>query len=985
MDTSGIAPTPDEPEQFDPEKDAGASESESLNQAAQLDPGSDAPPADEPEADAEGGSSGAGSLDGVGAPGQPDDLDATQMTPPAFSSAGDGEADAETLEMPAPYQPPFYVGTRAAVSQVAEHSNRRRRRYTMYLRRATRARSAARSATFARLAWVSVIVLGLLTLSVLTSTVGAAAAYYQSQQVSIAALSRTVAGRDSLRIYDKTGILLYQVNNVGAQHSISIAQIPITVVNATIAIEDHTFWTNPGIDATSIVRAAQANFSSGSIAQGGSTITQQLIKQNILGAHETYTRKLQEAILSVGMTETGAYSKQQILAMYLNSIDYGHEAYGIDSAAQVYFGYTDDARTGTTAAQHLDLAQASMLAGIPQNPNLNDPIAHFDTARARQREALNDMLKYGYITKAQADAAWAEAGAPGFFSKISVASVNLAPAFVYFVIDQLQAMIANGQLALGRSGLNVYTTLDLDLQNHTQAAMKKHLYGNDRDDYGGYIRNDHISNTAGIMVDNASGGIRVMLGSVDYYSTKINGQFNVVTSGYRSAGSAFKPIVYATAFSKGWFPAMTISDTPTIFWDAGSQSQYRPSNYGGKWYGELTLRKALQNSRNIPAIKVMQYAGIADVERNAIRMGLRTWEGTWGLSSVLGTLDVTPYDMAQMYTVFANYGQFIPMYSIDRITDSSGNALFQYQVPRPVQVLTPQVAYMVTSMLEDNGARAPEFNPCTPLYLDPLISPDGPDFIHPGSFGPIGTKECGRIYAGHGKSPLAWPAAAKTGTASNFTDDYTVGYTTKYTMAVWAGNNDHTPMAPCATCVSHVDGVTGAAPTWNRAMLYAMERDNLPKTDFAVPSGLQRRTWTSNGITSTDWFLAGAMPANNTGSTGTNFNVCYPPNVPYWVICPTAPSPAPKPAPGGGGGGGGGGGAGVVVVVAVVAAAARRSRGRVAEAALHLPHGRFYPADLARSICARARGQSVFSICAAFTLDPRGPARYTCMWNKCFN
>lgn len=836
---------------------------------------------------------------------QPDPVDEPPSAgPDAVNGSGAEPGPGVTDEpgVPAPYQPPFHVGPQAQASPVTERS-RRRRRYAMYLRRATRARSAARSMTFARVTWVSVIALGILTLAVLTSTAGAAAAYYQSQEVSIAALGRTVAGRDSLRIYDKTGILLYQVNNVGAQHSIPIAQIPITVVNATVAIEDHTFWTNPGIDATSIVRAAQANFSSGTISQGGSTITQQLIKQNILGAHETYTRKLEEAILSVGMTETGTYSKQQILAMYLNSIDYGHEAYGIESAAQVYFGYQDDPRTGMSAAQRLDLAQASMLAGIPQNPNLNDPIAHFATARARQREVLNDMLKYGYITKEQADAAWAEAGKPGFFSNISTAAPNLAPAFVYFVIDQLQAMVASGQLALGRTGLNVYTTLDLNLQNFTQAAMKKHLYGNDRDDYGGYIRNDNLTNTAGIMVDNATGGIRVMLGSVDYYSTKINGEFNVVTSGYRSAGSAFKPMVYATAFSKGWFPAMTISDTPTIFWDAGSQSQYRPSNYGGTWYGEITLRKALQNSRNIPAVKVMQYAGIADVERTAIRMGLRTWEGTWGLSSVLGTLDVTPYDMAQMYTVFANYGQFIPLYSIDRITDSSGNVLYQYQEPRPVQVLTPQVAYMITSMLEDNWDRQPEFNPCTPLYLDPLISPDGPDFIHPGRFGPIGTKECSRIYANHGTSPLAWPAAVKTGTASNFTDDYTVGYTTKYTMAVWAGNNNHSPM-------HNIDGVTGAAPTWNRAMLYAMERDNLPKTDFPVPSGLQRATWTSNGITSTDWFLAGPLPANNTGSTGTNFPICYPPNSQFWSICPSAPPSPSTPAPSGAGAGGGGGGAG---------------------------------------------------------------------------
>ncbi len=831
---------------------------------------------------------------------------------PADRAAGSASAD-EVIPPAKPYYSPYIPPKSSLPSSdmlaARSRTTRRRLRYTLYLRRNARARANARVATYTRATWATVIVLLVLTIGAMASTVSAAAAYYSTEQVAIASLSRTVSSRDSLRIYDSTGILLYQRDNFGAQHSISLAKMPINAVNATVAIEDHTFWTNPGIDATSIVRAAQANFSSGSISQGGSTITQQLLKLNILGSHETYTRKLQEAILAVGMTETGMYTKQQILQMYMNSIDYGHEAYGIDSAAQIYFGYQDNPRTGVTAAQQLDLAQASILAGIPQNPNTNEPIGHFKTSQERQKAVLDSMVKYGYITQAQANAAYKEAAKPGFFKNFHYGAKNLAPAFVDFVLQQLKYMVIAGQVSLSRSGLNVYTTLDLDLQNHTQAAMKKHLFGNDHDDFVGHhlISQDNVTNTAGIMAQQSTGAIKVMLGSVDYFSSKINGQFNVVTQGQRSAGSSFKPIVYATAFQKGWFPAMTIADEPTVFWDAGANKPWKPLDFyinHPTYEGEITLRDALQNSLNIPAVKVMQYAGITDVKRNATRMGLRDYLGAWGLSSVLGTLDVTPYDMAQMYTVLANYGQFIPLHAIDRISDSLGNTLFTYQQPLPVQVLTPQAAYMVTSVLEDNGART-EFGLCSPLYLDPLTSPDMPGYITSSIQGPIGTKECRYIERHGGKSPNAWPAAVKTGTAQDFTDDWTVGYTMDYTMAVWAGNNNHSPM-------NRIDGITGAAPTWNRAMLYAEQRNHLSKRDFPVPSGLQRAKWTSNGITSTDWFMTGPLPPNNIGSTGTKFTPCYTndPNNPWNFCSAPAPSASSTPGTGGGGGGGTGGGGG---------------------------------------------------------------------------
>lgn len=736
-----------------------------------------------------------------------------------------------------------------------QRRTRRRRRYTMFMRRTARARQSAKASTITRAAWASVIVMLGLILSVLTASLAAAATYYQSEYSLIKGLQHEVASKDSVRIYDSKGILLYELRGDGAQHSISLANVPVSVVNATVAIEDHDFWNNGGIDFVSIGRAAVANFQSHGVTQGGSTITQQLIKSQVLQDNSpNFTRKLNEAILSLGMTYQGVYTKREILELYLNSIPYSPTAYGIDAAAHEYFGYEDDPNTGITAAQHLDLAQAAMLAGVPQNPNTNDPLLHPKKAHDRMGEVLHAMVTYGYITQDQANAAFIEAEKPNFYHP-TTQEQNKAPHFVYYVLDQLDNMIQTGQLRkLSRSGLNVYTTLDLDMQNHVQDYMKLHLYGSDTDDYtGAPIRNDHLTNTAGLLVDHHTGAIKVLLGSVDYFSNKINGKFDVVTQGYRGPGSSFKPIAYATAFEKGWFPAMTIPDMPTVFWDDGAQTEYKPLDFTyNEFRGEITLRTALQFSLNIPAVKTMEFTGVEDVKRNAMRMGITQWKqgATWGLSSVLGSLDVRPIDMVQAYTVFANYGQYIPLHAIDKIVDSNNDVLFQYHVPQPVQVLSPQVAYMITSVLEDNASRADDFGGCSPLYLDP-----GTDAPHR-----VTTPECSYLYSHGFTSPRAWPAAAKTGTGQNFTDDWTMGYTMDYTMGVWAGNNDYTPMFD-------ISGVTGAAPTWYRSMLYAEQ--NLPKREFpAPPTGIHKARYCSNGICTTDWFLDGPKPPDNIGIGG---------------------------------------------------------------------------------------------------------------------
>ena len=694
-----------------------------------------------------------------------------------------------------PTDPPPQASTRRASSPPHRAGPLARRRprvlprhYAAYLLiRATHRRQRAARRTWIRLAWVGALLWLLVIISMLAAAVSAAAAYYQVELPALRSMERSVASRDSVRIYDRHGVLLYQINRDGAQHSIPLAQVPLAVVNATIAAEDHDFWINQGVDFQAIARAAYADATAGRLQEGASTITQQLIKQNVLTSDPTFTRKINEAILAIGMTTQGLFSKSQILQMYLNSIPYGPTTYGIDAAATAYFSYTDDPASGETAAQRLDLAQASLLAGIPQSPAYNDPLAGaagLAHARTRQRIVLDAMVRQGYITQAQAASAWGEAGQPGFLHPYEH-NPDLAPHFVDYIQQLLRDMARSGQLpigqhSLGRSGLDVYTTLDLDLQSHAQQSMLDHLCGNDLNDYPGsiffgkrYIRQDNVTNAAVVVADQHTGAIRVLLGSLDYFGATtchpgVNGQFDVATQGYRQPGSSFKPIVYATSFQKGWSPATIVHNEPTLFWDG--TKPYRPHDADTHHMApNMTVRNALQLSQNIPAIETTQFDGVQTLARNAQLWGIHTWLGSWGLSSGIGSLDVRLIDMVQVYTVFANYGLYVPLHAIDRITDSSGQVVYQYQQPAPARVLDPRVAFLLTSVLSDNPARMPEFNVCSPMYLDPSPA------------------DC---YAHHGNSPNVWPAAAKTGTADDLTNDWTMGYTMDYTTGVWVGNND---------------------------------------------------------------------------------------------------------------------------------------------------------------------------------------------------
>lgn len=657
---------------------------------------------------------------------------------------------------------------------------------------------------------------------------------YASQILTL----RDLLPSDNLKIYDSQGELIDQLTDQGIHTEVKYDQIAPDLVNATVAIEDRTFWTNQGFDIIGILRAALADLQNGQQIEGGSTITQQLIKLLLKSSFSSdVERKLSELILAPQVNDH--YSKRDIMEMYLNTIYYGYQAYGIDAAATVYFGLED--KPGHSAASQLDLAQSALLAGLPRNASLYDPFLHPKTATARFYSVLEAMVAQGSISQLQAQEAYQEEQSPNFFKTSSPTLQDQAPHFDDYILTQLEQSFHLSRAQLSRSGMLVYTTLDVTLQNKILKVMQQHI---------AEIRAaHHVTNAAEVLIDFHTGAIISMLGSIDYYDNAIDGQYNVALA-YRQPGSSFKPYVYVTAFEQGASPAQAIDDAPTTFNVPGSNPPtYSPSNYDLHFHGHMTLRCALQNSLNVPAVRVLQHVGVNNAMATAQAMGITSYEGTVGLSMVLGGLDVRLLDHTSAMGVFANGGVREPYYSISKVVQATtGTLLFEHQSTPGMQVISPQLAYMMTSVLSDNTSRLPEFFDCNVLQLYSNSQQDCYD----------------------GNRGTVRPAAAKTGTTQNFRDNLTVGYTTDYVMGVWAGNDDNSPMID-------VTGVQGAAPIWHDSMLLAEQGH--PIQNFQNPGGLVRATVTyPDGVTSTDWFLPGTVPTNNHQPT-------------------PAPSPNPDPTP----------------------------------------------------------------------------------------
>ncbi|HUO50392.1 MAG TPA: PBP1A family penicillin-binding protein [Candidatus Paceibacterota bacterium] len=581
---------------------------------------------------------------------------------------------------------------------------------------------------------------------------------------------------ESTKIYDRTGnVLLYDVHGNEQRTSIPLDQISPDIQHATISIEDDTFYSNPGINPLSIVRSLLADLTSGGYAQGGSTITQQVVKNALLTQNKTLTRKIEEIILALRLTR--AYSKDQILDTYLNEAPYGGTIYGVEEAAQNFFGVD---------ASQVDLAQAAYIAALPQAPTYYSPYGNNRSALDdRKNLVLSKMLSLGYITKTQYDQAVAEHVQ---FKAISNAGIK-APHFVFYIQQYLEQKY--GVDAVENGGLRVVTTLDYDLQQHAEASVKKYA--------DQMQQNFNASNEGIVAIDPTSGQILAMVGSRDYFNNAIDGQVNV-TLANRQPGSSFKPFVYATAFEKGYTPDTVLFDLPTQFSTACSPQDntnsnspcYSPGNYDGQFHGPLSMRDAIAISDNVVSVKVLYLAGIQNSITTAQSMGISTLgdPSRYGLTLVLGGGEVNLLDETGAYAVFANDGVKNPPTGILQVTDSSGNVLEQYS-PQPTRVLDPQIARLINNILSDDTARSPEF----------------------GVHGVLWFPEAN--------------VADKTGTTNDFRDTWVLGYTPGIAVGAWAGNNDNTPMEKKIAAFI-------IAPMWHDFMEYAIQK--YPAADFPPPA-----------------------------------------------------------------------------------------------------------------------------------------------------
>lgn len=541
----------------------------------------------------------------------------------------------------------------------------------------------------------------------------------------------------STKILDRNGQLLYELYVDQNRTPVKLEDIPLVVKQATIAIEDHDFYQHPGFSIRGIVRALSEIIIHKQI-QGGSTITQQLIKSALLSPEVTIVRKTKEIILAFWAERL--FSKDQIFEMYLNQVPYGGTAWGIEAAAQTYF------RKSVTA---LNLAEAALLAGLPAAPSEYSPFgSHPEKAIIRQREVLERMQISGYITEEQKQAA---IRTPLRFAKPRVGI--RAPHFVMYVKELLEK--SYGPRLLERGGLRVVTSLDLSLQEKVEEIVRTHVDN---------LRALNVGNGAALVTNPRSGDVLAMVGSRDYFDTSRDGNVNVTTS-RRQPGSAIKVVTYAVALENGMTAASIINDSPVSYQSAGSPP-YSPVNYDGKFHGPVPLRYALGNSYNIPAVVTLASIGLPAMMEKAKLMGINSWSADpsrYGLSLTLGGGDVTMLEMAQVYGTIANMGKRKELRPILQVTDYTGKVLEDHRTSKTFTALKPEVAWILSNILADNDARKQAFGPQSSL-----------------------------IIPGH-------TVSVKTGTTNEKRDNWTIGFTPSYVVTVWVGNNNNEPMHPTLT------------------------------------------------------------------------------------------------------------------------------------------------------------------------------------------
>ncbi len=626
------------------------------------------------------------------------------------------------------------------------------------------------------------------------------------------------------RIYDRTGqVLLYEIFDPqgGNRTVVPLDQMPTNLINATVALEDRNFWTNPGYDWYGMIRAAYSTLRREQI-QGASTITQQLVKNVLIPAEErtirdpyniaTYNRKAKEIILSIEISRR--YEKKKILEWYLNANYYGNLAYGVDAAAEAYFG---------KHVQDLDLAECATLAALPQNFWLN-PIDNPQEAIKRRNIVLDQLFVQGYITQDEAVAA------KNAKMRVTPKQFDIrAPHFVFYVRRLLEDKY--GPEMVNKGGLKVITSLDYNVQQAAEQVARDQVAKLKAD-------KKNVTNASVVVIRPSTGEIVGMVGSVDYFNRDIDGQVNVAVA-QRQPGSSFKVFNYLTAFAQGYTAASMLMDVRTVFDDPGNPP-YVPENYDRKYHGPVRLRTAFASSFNIPAVKLIQQVGVKNVVNTAHRMGINSLNGErYGLALTLGGGETSLLEMTYANSVLANQGSMagVPVASdqvkpgfrsldpvgILKVTDADGKTLYDFGKPAVQQIVTPQLAYLMSDVLSDNTARTPGFGANSVLRL-------------------------------------TRPAAVKTGTTSDWRDNWTIGYTPDYAVGVWVGNSDNSEM-------EHISGVTGAGPIWHDIM--EKIHQGTPVHAFAAPAGMVRvEVCATSGLLPTPYcpervkelFIAGTEP-----------------------------------------------------------------------------------------------------------------------------
>lgn len=612
---------------------------------------------------------------------------------------------------------------------------------------------------------------------------------------------------ETTRILDRNGRVLYEIldPNAGRRTYVPLSKVSPLIVAATIATEDKGFYNHPGFDPIAIARAFYSNYTSGEIVSGASTITQQIARTLLLSPEErnqiTYERKARELVLASEITRR--YTKDEILQLYLNEINYSNLAYGIEAAAETYFG---------TTAGNVTLGQAAFLAGIPQSPAVYDVYTNPEATLRRQKDVVRLMYELSqaegciYVSNSASRVCVDAAAAVQAMQEIENYHFQLEqtgmryPHWVTYIRSLLESQY--DPQTIYRSGFTVFTTLDPNLQDQAQDIIYNQVAS---------LADRNAKNGALVAIQPSSGEILAMVGSPDFYNESSSGQINMAVAP-RQPGSSIKPLTYTYAFERGWTPATLIWDVPTNFPPSGDPNDprppYQPVNYDGRFHGPVTVRSALANSYNIPAVKALQFVGIYDnpnipgddgLISFLRRLGVNSLDrNDYGLALTLGGGDVSLLDMTSMYATLANNGRRYPPVAITRIIDFQGNEVYSYQRPGGDQVIRSEHAYLISSILSDNEARSPMFGSNSVLNLP-------------------------------------FQVAAKTGTTNDFRDNWTLGYTPDLAVGVWIGNADYTEMV-------NVTGLTGAAPAWSTFMQYAVPHlTNGNPTPFQKPANVIER------------------------------------------------------------------------------------------------------------------------------------------------